>query len=324
MTHSSIEQVRAELLRKVASVADPRDGCALLDFPDFANPGDSLVWLGALAFLKQEYAVSPNYVAARREYCPYRLRTHCPSGPIYLNGGGNFGERDAGAQTFFEKILAEFPDRRVIQLPVSIDLLDESAEQGLRDAIRRHGNSVILVRDTPSLAAAEKFGCETHLCPDMAFALGQQSHPSDLRLDAVLLLRADRQHEGSGEYQGSTRTIDWHEDDFPMRAADRALRPFRLAFSRVRPLYRMYVLVLTWLANRRARRGKRMLAPARHVITDRLHAHILASMMGIPNVAIDKPGGKIARFLDTWTGDIASVKSAPNLRAALECLPKLR
>lgn len=324
MTYSSIEQLRAELLRVVTSAAEPRDGCALLDFPDFANPGDSLVWLGAVAFLKQEYAISPSYVAARREYCPQRLRLHCPSGPIYLNGGGNFGERDEGVQTFFEIILSDFPDRRVVQLPVSIDLLNTGAEQALREAIQRHGNSVILARDIPSLKTVEKLGCEAHLCPDMAFALGQQTRPTNAKLDAVLLLRADRKRDDSVEYHGPTQIIDWHEDDFFMRLAGRILHPIRLTLSQIPALHRMYAVMLTWIASRRALRGKRMLASARRVITDRLHAHILALMMGIPNIAVDGPGGKIARFLDAWTGDIPSVGIAPDLRTALGCSTKPR
>jgi len=37
------------------------------------------------------------------------------------------------------------------------------------------------------------------------------------------------------------------------------------------------------------------------VITDRLHAHVLAVLLGIPNVAIDNSYGKISALYRSWT-----------------------
>ena len=50
------------------------------------------------------------------------------------------------------------------------------------------------------------------------------------------------------------------------------------------------------LAQQRIDRGLRLLGSARFVITDRLHGHILCTLMGIPHAVLDNSYGKIARF----------------------------
>jgi pyruvyl transferase EpsO len=46
------------------------------------------------------------------------------------------------------------------------------------------------------------------------------------------------------------------------------------------------------------------------VITDRLHAHILSLLLGIPHAVLDNSYGKVGRFLAAWTGGAAGVHRA--------------
>ncbi|MEB3350653.1 MAG: polysaccharide pyruvyl transferase family protein [Cyanobacteriota bacterium] len=46
--------------------------------------------------------------------------------------------------------------------------------------------------------------------------------------------------------------------------------------------------------------GVNQLAGRQLVITDRLHAVILASLLGIPSLALDNRTGKVHSFLRTW------------------------
>lgn len=55
------------------------------------------------------------------------------------------------------------------------------------------------------------------------------------------------------------------------------------------------------MAMERVRAGCALLAHGRVVVTDRLHAHILSLLMGIPNVLLDNSYGKVRRFYDEWT-----------------------
>ena len=69
-------------------------------------------------------------------------------------------------------------------------------------------------------------------------------------------------------------------------------------------------------ARARVLRGCRLLSSGRVVITDRLHAHILSLLLGIPHAVLDNTYGKLGRFLDVWTGRRAVVHRATSINDA--------
>ena len=54
------------------------------------------------------------------------------------------------------------------------------------------------------------------------------------------------------------------------------------------------------LAEERFKRGCDLLMKGKVVITDRLHAHIICTLLGIPSVVLDNSYGKIRNVLGTW------------------------
>jgi hypothetical protein len=54
------------------------------------------------------------------------------------------------------------------------------------------------------------------------------------------------------------------------------------------------------LAEDRTLRGLRMLSRGQVVVTNRLHAHLLCLLAGIPHVVCDTANGKIFAYRDTW------------------------
>jgi pyruvyl transferase EpsO len=57
------------------------------------------------------------------------------------------------------------------------------------------------------------------------------------------------------------------------------------------------------LAQQRTRRGCRLLSRGRIVVTDRLHAHILCTLLGIPHIVLDNNCGKLSGFIRCWTAE---------------------
>ena len=72
------------------------------------------------------------------------------------------------------------------------------------------------------------------------------------------------------------------------------------------------VLRAAWDAAAWARieRGCRLLSRGRVVLTDRLHAHILCTMLGIPHVVLDNHYGKVQNFIASWTSGSPLVRRA--------------
>lgn len=62
--------------------------------------------------------------------------------------------------------------------------------------------------------------------------------------------------------------------------------------------------------------GFEMLAQAEFVITDRLHGHIMSTLMGIPHVLMDSKLKKNLFFHNTWTQDCDCVRIADNFAEA--------
>jgi pyruvyl transferase EpsO len=64
-------------------------------------------------------------------------------------------------------------------------------------------------------------------------------------------------------------------------------------------------MLMVWdrLAQQRTERGCRVLSRGRIVITDRLHAHILCTLLGIPHIVLDNNCGKLSGFIRCWTAE---------------------
>jgi exopolysaccharide biosynthesis predicted pyruvyltransferase EpsI len=165
---NSIDQVLDPLMEGVSEVA-------LLDFPPHSNVGDSAIWLGERAWIMSKKIVI-RYVSDNRGDVPYAsgaLRRCLPTGStILLQGGGSINDIWPGHQTRRERILAELPDYRVIQLPQSMHFDSSVALEKAGRAFRGHPDFHLLVRDQNSYEmATESMGLSARLCPDMAFKL---------------------------------------------------------------------------------------------------------------------------------------------------------
>ncbi len=255
---------------------------ALVDFPDHANVGDSAIWLGELALLRQITGRDPCYVSTWNDFDLDAFRNACPDGVLFLHGGGNLGDIWPHHQRFREDILARVGDRPVVQLPQSIHFRAPPKVDRFAALVADHRDFVLYVRDTRSLDFARKhLNCPSQLAPDSAYALGEQSRDA-AQCDVLMLMRTDDERQGYALPSADPATVvDWLEDDADLPVGIDIKAREAQAVARVD-------------------RGLRLLARGRVVVTDRLHGHILAALLGIPHVVLDNDYGKIAAYLDAW------------------------
>jgi len=64
--------------------------------------------------------------------------------------------------------------------------------------------------------------------------------------------------------------------------------------------------------------GFELLGSARFIITDRLHGHIMSTIIGTPHVLMDSMLGKNLAFHDTWTSHCECTRVAPDFDRAVE------
>lgn len=288
--------------------------CALIDAPLHSNIGDSAIWLGQRALLDSRGA-EVRYACDLMSYDPRQLAACLPDGPILLTGGGNLGDLWEASQLLRERVVRDFPDRRIIQLPQSLHFREQASLARARAVFDGHPDLTLLLRDRHSLRRARSvFDAPALLAPDLAFALPQSALTrGDACHDVVWLAREDKESAGEArdgeDADADVFAFDWtrEPDDVAWRAAKEPLLRSRAdALRRAGdddPAGAAAGLLAAYdgLARLQLERGCRLLTAGRAVITDRLHGHVLSLLLGLPHVAVADRYGKVRHYWETWT-----------------------
>jgi len=311
------------MTRVLAGLAAPGSDCALLDFPDHANVGDSAIWSGERRFIRR-HGLRLRYVSDLSTYSAAVLRRAMPrGGVVFIHGGGNFGTVWPAHQQHRERVLRELADYRVVQLPQSLYFDSSEALRATSECVRAHPDFTLLVRDRASLRIAQQLGARAVLCADAALFLQGELNRAPADVDCFILARSDKERAVDGLDAGfaagfTVAAADWlDEADSFAHVAARAVRRRALSRHAHHAIFQR-TLAAQWdrLAATRVRRGCRLLSRGRVVVTDRLHAHILCTLLGIPHVVLDNSYGKISSFMDEWTGTSPLVRRAGGLEEA--------
>jgi exopolysaccharide biosynthesis predicted pyruvyltransferase EpsI len=317
-----------------AAIGDTVD-VALLDAPNQTNVGDSLIWAGEIAYLRS-MGLRVRYVSDMKTYDPAELRRAMPSGVVLLHGGGNFGDLWLGHQNHRERIVQELPDYRLVQLPQSIFFASAERAQQADEIIGAHPDFHLLLRDSLSIERAANLlpSLTPMFCYDMA--LGYQPPATSRTPTAGSLLVIARQDKegvsglhtvGDGWVPGLTATnTDWHSEGWLAVRWQLARRAMKLQHRLVR-----YRRRLKWLPTFPQRFVQRLIASlndiniagalklyasAELIVVDRLHAHVLALLLGINHVALDNNYHKIGAVFEDYTGTFSTARYATDTDVA--------
>lgn len=266
---------------------------ALVDFPDHANVGDSAIWLGERQMLRTITGRDPCYVSTWHDFDAAAFRAACPDGTLFLHGGGNLGDIWPHHQRFREHVVETIDDRPVVQLPQSIQFRDPATASRFAAAVAAHPDFTLYVRDRRSRDVAhDQLRCAATLAPDSALALNL-TRVAAPECAVLMLLRGDderRDHDGAPP--PGALVVDWLEDapDLPATREEQAVA--------------------------RVARGVALLSRGAALVTDRLHGHILATLLGIPHVVLDNDYGKLAAYLDAWPQPPQLVRHAATVAEA--------
>ena len=331
----SAKSLRDTLKRTLLATLGGPQPVALVNFPNHGNPGDSAIWLGTMAMLEQIG-------------CPVRYRSNFgsfdqsafhrahPEGPVLINGGGNFGDMYVGQQGLRERLIRDLRGRRLIQLPQSIHFVDQENVRRMAELIAWHGDVTLMLREDKSLEfATQNFDTELVLCPDMAFGLMPDRASVDPVADIGWILRSQGDPEWSDQgarppcpqgivideidWMGTLPSdqASWEGRSRRMLALNRRLMRAGASNEAVhRWCWRALSATFDPLASAWVDRGIGLLGRGRIVVTDRLHGHILAVLLGMPHVIVNNSTGKVHSTFDTWTSGISDVVFAESLEAA--------
>ncbi len=324
MTQRALESIRHETLEVLRRHTLSGDGVALLDFPVHHNAGDSLIFAGEVQYLAK-LNVRVDYVSDLATHDSALLAQRVGSRTILLNGGGNFGDRWPAHQLFRERIVARFPHNKIVGLPQGIEYSDPENLRKTAAIYAKHPDLTLMFREERSYEIAQTRFPDNNVefCPDMAFGADIAQGPDASTVNVVKLLRADSERIDHGyvDIESSTAQYDWAFRGFDFALWQAVTLPTKIAYRyprTIRSIYPALERAYPAMVALNLRAAQRILNNAPVVLTDRLHAAVLAAMMGKRVIAMDNANKKISGVYRAYLHRFDNVRYAASASEASE------
>lgn len=148
----------------------------LIGTPEHHNIGDGAITMGEYEFIRSNYNDRTLIEFSTYEFednFKYLASIINPDDIIFLQGGGNMGERYIVEENLRRKVVESFPGNKIVILPQTIYFEDENELEKSKKVYNAHPNLTIFVRGEESLKFANKHfnNCNNHCTFDMAMYL---------------------------------------------------------------------------------------------------------------------------------------------------------
>ena len=274
-----------------------RKKAIMLATAEHGNIGDSAITLAEQQILGEQFSEYFQVEISTYEFDRKEVYLHAilnTEDIIFVNGGGNMGDRYIEEEELRRKIVCEFPNNKIVILPQTISF--SATEQGTLEITKSarvynsHKDLTLFVRGETSLAFARKYfdKVKTILMPDVVHVLRSQ-YAVD-RNGALLCLREDEEGrlDGAGKERirfaalAMTGNVTYSTNTYS-EDVSREIRGFVVRKELMR------------------------FASHRVVITDRLHGMIFAAITGTPCVVLASYNHKIREYYNAFFRDSNAV-----------------
>lgn len=288
-----VEYMRDLSDRSLAALLQGVESVYVTDLPDHPNVGDSAIALGEFAFLRRH---SVRVVSA------YSVGTLSPGiagsdVPVLIHGGGNIGGLYPQYDEHRDRLHQILPiDRLVIQAPQTVDFVSESTKARFFQNLGSRSNFRIALRDGESANSMVGIAGSTMKAPDAFHSYGVVDCDEPTKT-ALVVSRTDGERTDSP----SAPSVDWPTDHAALALTTR----IRKHAAKVPLLPRVVNPTPdSWerVARTRFERGVRMIGEAEVIVTDRLHAMLMALQMRRRVIAVDNATRKLSRYAEAWFG----------------------
>lgn len=302
-----IKQLRSVIDEKIISLI--KSDYVLWGLPYYINPGDTLIWEGALNMLNK----SPYKCLGTCGWNEYQFTPLSTDVTILIIGGGFFGDIWRHAWDMVMNTIIKYPDNPIVVLPQSIYYQNLNVATQDAERLSQLKNLTICARDQQSFDFAKQFFRNSVvLVPDLAFycstkKLNRFSIKQSNRI--LFLKRCDKELPDdiidiNGE---NVDCVDWPamsgHYSLGMRVVSRLISLFRKLKKK------KIVSLLYKYGNRNVviRDAVRFISQYQEVYTTRLHVMILSFLLGKRVYIVDNSYGKVSNCYQTWLSDIDKI-----------------
>lgn len=287
-----------------------------LDLPYYTNVGDVLIWQSTLDLLKK-LTYKCLYSASIESYRKPKISKEVI---ILFMGGGNFGDVWKRHQVFRHKVMSEFHENPVIQLPQSVCFKDENFLREDVDFISKHkGDVTICLRDKKSydIIYNNYKTVSAKLLPDMVLSFDVEKYAK--HYDGNGFLYVKRRDSEKTEYNETiipkdAVVADWptmEQRSFGLKVYDKFQKVNLFIDRRLRShLYNIAAdfCFKRFFKNQIIKSGIKFINKYKTVYSTRLHVAILAALLRKETFVFDNSYGKIKGVYDLWMQDWQTIK----------------
>lgn len=286
----------------------------LLDLPYFSNVGDILIWQSAKDLLKEvpyKCIYSANIETYKKKEIPYKAI-------VIFMGGGNWGDLWIRHQKFRQRVLNDYPYNKIVQLPQSAYWKDTDAMVYDSKLFSNHRAPIILMareKKTFNLFQEEYPFAKSVLVPDLVLSFNVQNYCKRHKIKIIdgkgklLVQRCDSE---KNPYQPKLSGENFAEiSDWPcMKNAlleDKVYNVImkfvsftmpQAIMAKLRDFFFQNILIHAYIKS-----GINYLNKFETIYSTRLHAAVLAWLLGKQTFIIDNSYGKCSGVYNEWVSD---------------------
>lgn len=302
-----IQELRKDIDKRILPLIT--NDYVLWGLPYYFNPGDTLIWEGALDMLdKCRHNCLGTCGWNEYKYVPLKQET-----VILIIGGGFFGDVWRDAWDNVMNTIVKYPENPIVILPQSIYYQDEQCALDDAEKLSQLKRLTICVRDKSSFDfAIRTFSNKCILAPDLAF------HANLTKLElfrnkesgkSLYLKRNDKElpYDVKDVQVSNIDIKDW-----PIMSGHFSTK-LKVVNTAVKWAQQFNLKgIEIWLlkyGNRNAilYDAVKFLSPYHTIYTTRLHVMILSFMLGKRVYILDNSYGKVSGCFSTWLSDCKNV-----------------
>lgn len=344
-------QIKAKLHQQL-KLLEPYEQCALLDVTDgFRNLGSQALWLSAVLLVADFLKIKIKYTTSLRHFSDQAMSQRIGNGPIFIRGGfisDHFEGTGSKRQELIEHLVTTHLNP-IIFLPQSIYFRDPANLARCAKYFNGHSALTLFTRENVSFELAKRHfsNCRIINAPDSVFHLAGlfgQDITSKNQQNILYLRRTElvpeHQVQSSTFSQGTVQTDDWisYRWQYSKAWLPGSARLYRQLWQRGMATPHEVMARLKWHlslgrlpvyqhaleAFSATHSALYQLSQYKMVITNRLHGHIMATLLDIPNILLPDPRQHYMKATyDAWTHNLPGCRYAETERDAKIALTEL-
>lgn len=289
--------------RKGSFIDDNNKNIVLMGTPEYGNLGDHLIAYAELKILEDKFG-SNCLLEITENDIRYRFRkvkkAIDKNAILFLQGGGNISDVWSDQEKIRKKILSGFSSNKIIIMPQTIYI---SKSGVLPELLKKYDDRVLLcAREKRTYTILINNKKKTLMCPDAALYLWDycEKYRDNHQRNAIgICIRKDKESLYENVEERLIESI--HKEGYETRVFTTVKNEYISVSSRKNVIEKMILEIANF----------------RLIITDRLHAMIMAYLTGTPCIAMANANGKIEGCYE-WINNADNICFVENLDEAIE------